>query len=484
MQVTEKTEEPVDIVRSESATTIVVPEAMDLKKAVKWLVRRIEDEESKIAINHEFDALPLEGAAALAAACQELFSWQSLVPTPGFWGSSPPSMISMEFAPGKKAKVPWGRMVFPDIEGHLETSIGVVEGRPVFVCKGEIKRKYEHTVNKLLRRAEQFVLEHSLYKGKALRVPFPEYDDPREFNPSDFSPSFMDLSDVDPNELVLPEIVQAQVDTSLFTPVKHTAACRKSGVPIKRGVLLFGPYGTGKTLTMKIAAKTCVDSNWTFVCIDDPSKLADAIRFARRFQPCLIFAEDIDRAVSGEKRTSEIDNILNTIDGIDSKTCEIMVCLTTNHVEKLNRAMMRPGRLDAVIEIQRPDGPAVAQLCRNYCGGLLPIDEDLTSVGEILEGQTAAVVREICERSKMGAIARTGKADSLAASDLVTSAHGMRTQLELMDATPVYEPSDLEKAAGIIAKGLGGDKAAAATDEGFKPLPNGKATLTRTRPSA
>jgi len=482
MQITEKTEEPVSIVRSESATTIIVPEGLDLKRAVKWLVRRIDDEESTVAISHEFNALPLEGAAALAAACQEMFSWQSLVPTPGFFGASPPSMISMEFAPGKKVKIPWGRMVFPDIEGYLETSISIVDSRPVFVCRGEIKRKYEHVVNKLLRRAEAYVLEHSLYKGKALRVPFPEYEDPRELKPSDFSPAFMDLSDVDAGELVLPDVVQAQVDTSLFTPIRHTAACRDAGVPIKRGVLLFGPYGTGKTLTMKIAAKTCVDNGWTFVCIDDPKKLAEAIRFARRFQPCLIFAEDIDRAVSGAERTQEIDAILNTIDGIDSKTVDIMVCLTTNHVEKLNRAMMRPGRLDAVIEIQRPDAKAVQKLCRNYCGQLLPAEADLTEVGTLLHGQTAAVVREICERSKMGAINRTGKAEDLAASDLVTSAHGMRTQLELMDATPVYTPSDMEKSAAIIATAIAGRVPHEADRKSV--LPNGKSTTSFTRPTA
>ena len=145
--------------------------------------------------------------------------------------------------------------------------------------------------------------------------------------------------------------------------------------------------------------------------------------------------------------------ILNTIDGIDSKTSEIMVCLTTNHVNKLNRAMMRPGRLDAVIEIERPDAESVARLCRNYCGALLDADEDLDEPAAILAGQTAAVVREVCERSKMGAIARTGKADSVSASDLATSANGMRAQLDLMDAKPPYEPSDMAKAAAVLRGG-------------------------------
>lgn len=473
-------EDVVEIVRSESATTIIVPESLSLPKAVKWLRRRIEDEETKVAVHHEFAALPLEGAAALARACQELFSWQSLTPTPGFFGPSPPALITMAISPTQQVKVPWGRMVFPDIDGHLATSMGVIDGRPVFVCRGEIKRKHERTINRLLKRTEEIILENSLYRGKALKVPFPEVSDPDNINPDDFSPKFMDLTDVNPEELVLPRVVADQVETSLFTPMKHTQACRDARVPIKRGVLLFGQYGTGKTLTMKIAAKVAIDNEWTFICIDDPRKLSDAIRFARRFQPALIFAEDIDRAISGAERTSAIDEILNTIDGIDSKTCEIMVCLTTNHVEKLNRAMMRPGRLDAVIEIMRPDAVAVAQLVRNYCGELLPIDEDLTEVGDLLEGQTAAVVREICERSKMGAIGRTGKADALASADLVVSAHGMKTQLDLMDATPVYKPSEREKAAAVIASAIAG-KTVEADGDYASALPNGRTTKLGTR---
>ena len=280
-KVTNIPDDPVDIVRSSTATTIIIPEGMSIPKVIKWLRRRVEDEESTIAVDHKFDALPLEGAAALARACQEMFSWQSLTPTPGFWGPSPPSLVTLHISPTEQVKVPWGRMVFPDIDGFLATGIALQDGRPVFVCRGEIKRKNEPVVNKLLKRAEEILLELSLYRGKALKVPFPVFNNPEDFNPDDFSPKFMDLTDVNPDELVLPKVVADQVETSLFTPMKHTKACRDAKVPIKRGVLLFGPYGTGKTLTMKIAAKIAVENSWTFICIDDPKRLADAIKFAR-----------------------------------------------------------------------------------------------------------------------------------------------------------------------------------------------------------
>src|SRR5262249_9702485 len=110
-----------------------------------------------------------------------------------------------------------------------------------------------------------------------------------------------------------------------------------------------------KTLTAYVTAKKSSSNNWTFIYLDRVAGLHEAFRFAKQYAPSVIFAEDIDRAVNGDDRTTDIDDVLNTIDGIESKGGEIITILTTNHVDQINRAMLRPGRLDAVISIQAPD---------------------------------------------------------------------------------------------------------------------------------
>jgi SpoVK/Ycf46/Vps4 family AAA+-type ATPase len=72
-------------------------------------------------------------------------------------------------------------------------------------------------------------------------------------------------------------------------------------VPLKRGVLLEGPYGTGKTLTAFVTAKKCVENGWTFIMLDRVAALKEALTFARMYAPAVVFAEDIDRSVEGER---------------------------------------------------------------------------------------------------------------------------------------------------------------------------------------
>jgi transitional endoplasmic reticulum ATPase len=100
-----------------------------------------------------------------------------------------------------------------------------------------------------------------------------------------------------------------------------------------------------------------------------------------------------------------MDEILNTIDGLDSKNSNIILVLTTNAVDKIHPAMLRPGRLDAVIEITPPDAPAVEKLLRLYGGLAISPAADLRPVGEALAGQIPAVIAEVVKRAKLAQLA-------------------------------------------------------------------------------
>jgi transitional endoplasmic reticulum ATPase len=219
------------------------------------------------------------------------------------------------------------------------------------------------------------------------------------------------------------------------------------------GVLLEGEYGCGKTLVANLLARICTEYDWTYILCEKPSDLSRCVKVARRFEPCVVFCEDVDRAVSGTQRNEQIDAILNTIDGIEAKGTEIMVVLTTNHVEQLSPAMRRPGRLDVVVPVGPPDAEAVERMIGLYARSQLAFDADLTEVSDLLAGRTPAVIREVVERAKRTAIVMNDdddKPEQLDGASLARAARGMRRHLDLLDATVVDPPHPVSELADAI----------------------------------
>ncbi len=441
----------VEIVRE--GEQIIIPEEMTLKQARIWLERKEVEEEQEIAIDEIIEAFPLEGAYAFAKAIARKYGFSALVPTPGFFGSSPPVMIGVDTGVNESAQVPWGRVEIPNIAGYLETGITVKDNRMLFRIGGEVKQKHKFAIKDLANLTRKIVHDESIYRGKAIRVQFEK--DPKKFNPRD-CPKFIDTRQVKVEELIFSEDVKKAVNTSLFTPIEHTENCRKYQIPLKRGVLLEGPFGTGKTLTAYVAARKCVENHWTFIYLSKVEDLKTAIHFAKSYQPAVIFAEDIDRVMEeGERKENEaVNEILNTIDGVDTKGMELIVALTTNHVDHIEPAMMRPGRLDAVISVRAPDQTASIDLVKLYARGRLDQKDDFTEVGNKLSGQIPAVIREVVERSKLAAVSRLKKGEELLlrAPDLEFAAIEMLNHLRLMTPKAEDTRSEAEKAAEVLGQ--------------------------------
>jgi len=144
----------------------------------------------------------------------------------------------------------------------------------------------------------------------------------------------------------------------------------------------------------------------------------------------LVAAQDVDRVA--DKRDDNGNDLLNTIDGALTKNSEVITVMTTNHVERLDRAMLRPGRLDAIITVRPPEPAAVEKLIHLYSRGLLDSDSDsdLLEVSELLAGQIPATIREVVERSKLSMLSRD--ADRVESGDLLVSARSMIGHLDLM----------------------------------------------------
>jgi len=432
-----------DLAVDRTGSKIVLPEGMSFAMAIECLERKKAEDETLVAIFEEVDAFPLDGAYALMKVLQKMYGWASAVPTPGFFGrEQPPVMVNLEIDFKVNTQVIWGGFAIPGIEGSLQTGTSNKNGRFIFAITGKVKQKHKYEVEMIAKKVREYVAENSVYRGKAIRL---RTDEDGDFDATE-PPEFLDLTKVNENELVFSLEVTEQVQTNLFTPITRTEYCREFGVPLRRGILLSGPYVTGKTLTAYVTAKKCLENGWTFIYLDRVSGLPQALHFARQYAPAVIFAEDVDRITSGV-RDEKVDDVLNNIDGVDSKGHEIITILTTNHIENISRAMLRPGRLDAVINVNPPDTIAAEKLMRLYARGLIKGSEDLTEAANELAGTIPAFIREAVERSKLYAISHLGNGETLqlTGKDLAIAAKGMKAHLALMEPPKPRELSTMEQ---------------------------------------
>jgi transitional endoplasmic reticulum ATPase len=258
----------------------------------------------------------------------------------------------------------------------------------------------------------------------------------------DAQPIFLKFGHMNEAELILSRPVQDSILVNVWTHIRHTAKVKADGTPIKRTVVLSGIYGTGKSMGCAVTAKLAQEHGWTVIYLDDTARLADALENAKRWQPCLLIAEDIDRVA--EERTESANTIFNTLSGVLSASNDVMVMLTTNHPERIDQAMLRPGRIDALIEVTPPDAEAVQRLIHLYGRGLIKHGEKLDTVGAMLAGQIPATIREVVERSKLARIAH-GVALVDEAS-LIAAVHSMGPQLAYLNADKEPKQSSLERA--------------------------------------
>jgi transitional endoplasmic reticulum ATPase len=335
----------------------------------------------------------------------------------------------------------------PNVDNPIETRRTMTDNGPALVVTGSVKKAERDIVLRLCETARAILREASIYRGKAIRIKTDEQGRLR----TDTAPEFIDVRKVKPEELILNPDETAQVEASLWSPVRNTDHCLRHHIPLNRGVLLEGTYGTGKTMTAHTTAKICEDNGWTFIMLDDVRGLKHGLMLAQRYQPAVIFAEDIDRVISTRDQTG--NDILNTIDGVVTKNSKVITVLTTNHVEKLDKAMLRPGRLDAIVTVRPPEDEAVQRLIRLYARDTLDPDADLSEVSEHLAGNIPATIREVVERSKLTMISR-GE-DTLSGESLRITALGMTRHLELMkDDAP--EPSAAERLAQSLSEVVSG----------------------------
>ena len=174
--------------------------------------------------------------------------------------------------------------------------------------------------------------------------------------------TFADVAGCDESKEELQEVIHFLKDPEKF---------KKLGARVPKGVLLVGPPGTGKTLLARAAAgeadvpffsSSGSDFVEMFVGIG-AARVRDLFEQAKKYQPCIIFIDEMDAVgrhrgagLGGghDEREQTLNQLLVELDGFDDKTSTILIA-ATNRPDILDPALLRPGRFDRHITVDRPD---------------------------------------------------------------------------------------------------------------------------------
>jgi hypothetical protein len=273
-------------------------------------------------------------------------------------------------------------------------------------CTLQVLAARRDTATAVRERIERLMREHDVYRGQILTFGFSEYRGNELL-------TFQPRPTLSADEVVLPAGVLQTIEQHVVLAGNRAQALTAAGQHLKRGLLLHGPPGTGKTHTVRYLLSRLTDS--TVIIMSGPALrfIGAATALARRLQPSVVVVEDVD--LIAHDRSFSFDGnpmlfqLLNEMDGVGADADTTFV-LTTNRVEILEHALTdRPGRVDLAVEIPRPDADGRERLLRLYTRDVtldLPDPEPLVAA---TEGVTASFIREWARRAVLRALDRDGE---------------------------------------------------------------------------
>jgi cell division protease FtsH len=234
---------------------------------------------------------------------------------------------------------------------------------------------------------------------------------PQQIKPaSDQSVSFADIAGVDEAKAELEEIVEFLRDPKPF---------QKLGAKVPKGVLLHGPPGTGKTLLAKAVAHESgaqffAQSASSFVEMFaglGAARIRRLFAIARKHEPAIIFIDELDAVggrrgsdISGEKDQT-LNQLLVEMDGF-AGSGRVVVIAASNLLDKLDPALLRPGRFDRQVFVVPPDVRGREGVLKVHTKDKPLKDVDLGVIAQQTSGLTGADLANICNEAAIFATRR------------------------------------------------------------------------------
>jgi ATPase family associated with various cellular activities (AAA) len=336
---------------------------------------------------------------------REHSSFQELINNPFVqYAPGPVDYVSAATGPDTQRRVVSFGVRLVTVDGHR---VAVLQrgARPEFGrerARLEILARDENGSAAFLRALRSLMLARSVLRGQVLA-----------FSGNDFMPGaagveFLPRPRIRGDEVILPPGLLSEITRHVVGIGKHREALRAAGQHLKRGVLLYGPPGSGKTLTVRHLLSETPGTTAVVLAGDSIRFVTQAAELARAMQPSIVVLEDVDLIATD--RTMSVGPqpllfaMLDALDGLDGDA-DVAFVLTTNRVEVLEHALAdRPGRVDLAAEIPVPDDAGRHRLFRLYADGLPLSERAIEDAAARSAGATGAFAKEVMRRTVLRAV--------------------------------------------------------------------------------
>jgi ATP-dependent 26S proteasome regulatory subunit len=220
-----------------------------------------------------------------------------------------------------------------------------------------------------------------------------------------FTLEFGEVPRLGREDVVLPATVLTRIERHALAVAAHRDRLLDAGQHLKRGLLLHGPPGTGKTHTMRYLIGQMHDYTRLILTGRALHVVGSVAEIARDLQPAVVVLEDVDLVAEergfGPGASPVLFDLLDAMDGA-APDADLLFLLTTNRADLLEPALAaRPGRVDVAVEIDLPGSDARRQLLALY-GRELPLrlsESEITDIVERTDGVTASFIKELLRRA-------------------------------------------------------------------------------------
>lgn len=238
----------------------------------------------------------------------------------------------------------------------------------------------------LIAKVNELGMSESIFRNRAFQVN----------SPQDLIVPLALPLDQDLTVIFNPE-VEKTLNTCVLWPLKNRLKAKKAGIRLRRGAILDGYYGCGKSLFLYKAAKVAFENGWTVVNIT-PGMISVAAMVAPVLGDCCLIVEDVDAGAHGDR--DRLNGILNSLSSVSTKCSgDYMLLVSTNFLERIDPALLRPERIDALVRVTLPEDGTIVKLVHCFANGRLPKTVKLPLITEALKGCTPAIIGEVVQRS-------------------------------------------------------------------------------------
>ncbi|MET8321044.1 AAA family ATPase [Micromonospora sp. NPDC005189] len=263
--------------------------------------------------------------------------------------------------------------------------------------------------------------------------------------PTTMAASTLDLASVTLDDVGGLDEVKQTLTESVLWPLTYPDTFARLGVQPPRGVLLYGPPGCGKTyLVTALAGSGRANvlsvkgaellSKWVG---ESERAVRELFRRAREAAPTLIFLDEVDalapvrgQATDGGTTDRVVAALLTELDGVETLR-NVVVVGATNRPDLIDPALLRPGRMERLVYVPPPDGPARAEILRAASRQVpLAADVDLVALGDELTGFSAADCAALVREAALAAMRESLAAATVTAEHVASARARVRPSLD------------------------------------------------------